>query len=347
MRDGHVVVTGGAGFIGSNLADRLARAGREVVVVDSFARDGVELNARWLEGRHARRVRVVRGDVRDVAAWRSALDGAAAVFHLAAQVAVTTSVIEPLEDFEVNARGTLNLLEELRGLALPPALVYTSTNKVFGALDDVPLRRAATRYVPQDPGLGARGIGASRPLDFHSPYGCSKGCADQYVIDYARTYGLPAVVFRMSCIYGPRQLGTEDQGWVAHFLRRALEDLPVTIYGDGLQVRDLLFVDDLVEALVAAAEGAPRIAGRAFNIGGGPPNTISLVELVERIEDLAGRRPRLEFADWRPGDQRWYVSDTSAFTSATGWTPRTGVGDGLAALHAWINELHDARRTAS
>jgi CDP-paratose 2-epimerase len=214
--------------------------------------------------------------------------------------------------------------------------VFTSTNKVYGELADVELRRRALRYEPTDPGLRRNGVGEHRPLDFHSPYGCSKGSADQYVIDYARTFGLPAVVFRMSCIYGPHQFGNEDQGWVAHFLIRTLEGQPITIYGDGRQVRDVLFVADLVEALLLAQQHMPTVQGQAFNIGGGPANAVSLLELLDLIAELLGRNPELEHDAWRPGDQRYYVSDTEKFRRATGWRPRVSVRGGLERLTRWL-----------
>src|ERR687890_1662006 len=305
-----ILITGGAGFIGTNVAHRLLTQGHQVRVFDNLARPGVEQNLRWLRDTHGDQVTVEIADVRDADALRQAVDGAARVFHFAAQVAVTTSLTDPLEDFEVNARGTLNLLEAIRAQPIPPPLVFTSTNKVYGALDDVGLRRRNQRYEPTDPSLRRTGISENRPLDFHSPYGCSKGSADQYVLDYARTYGIPAIVFRMSCIYGPHQFGTEDQGWVAHFLIRALEGRPITLYGDGRQVRDILSVDDLIEAFLLAQEHMASESGQAFNIGGGPRNTVSLLELLDLIASLTGSRPAFEIEPWRTADQRYYVSNT-------------------------------------
>jgi CDP-paratose 2-epimerase len=231
------------------------------------------------------------------------------------------------------------LLEAMRAQRRPPSLVYTSTNKVYGALGDVPLVERRGRWEPGDLDLAARGISEARPLDFHSPYGCSKGAADAYVRDYARSFGLCALVFRMSCIYGPRQFGTEDQGWVAHFYRQALAGRSLTLYGDGKQVRDLLFIDDLVDALLLAQEKAEELIGRAFNIGGGPQNTLSLLELLARIEGALASRPAVRFAAARVGDQRYYVSDTGAFTRATGWRPRVDVSTGTARLCAWLRTL--------
>lgn len=329
-----VLITGGAGFIGTNLAHRLLRNGRPVRIYDNLGRPGAEHNLRWLRATHGSRVQVEQADVQSTARLREALADVGTVFHLAAQVAVTTSLADPRDDFAVNAAGTLNLLELIRETRRRIALVFTSTNKVYGALDDVPLVASATRY---HPAADLRGINEARPLSFHSPYGCSKGTADQYVLDYARGYGVDAAVFRMSCIYGPHQYGTEDQGWVAHFLIRAQQDLPITIYGDGRQVRDLLYVDDLIEAFLLAEDHLPEIAGQAFNIGGGPANTISLCELVERISALNGGAPEIAYGPWRVGDQRWYVSDPSKFERATGWRPKTNVADGILQLHQWIS----------
>ncbi len=335
-----VLITGGAGFIGTNLAHRLLCQGRPVALLDNLSRRGVERNLRWLRDTHGARVRIEVADVRDPDALRRAVTHADAVFHLAAQVAVTTSLASPADDFDVNARGTLNLLEALRAAEDPPPLVFTSTNKVYGGLEDVKLRPAGRRYEPEDITLDARGIGEDRPLDFHSPYGCSKGAADQYVLDYARSFGLRTVVFRMSCIYGPHQRGTQDQGWIAHFLLRALAGEPITLYGDGMQVRDALFVEDLVDALLAAREKiltvSPGGCPNAFNIGGGPDNAISLLELVDLIGELHGMKPPVRFDAWRPGDQRYYVSDTRRFAAATGWAPRVGVPEGVGKLYEWL-----------
>ncbi|MDB4969003.1 MAG: sugar nucleotide epimerase [Myxococcales bacterium] len=334
-----VLVTGGAGFIGANVSDRILAAGTPVIIYDNLSRPSVERNLAWLRERHGALVQHAREDVRDRGALAAAMRGVDRVFHFAAQVAVTTSLVDPIQDFEVNARGTLNVLEAVRAQPVPPSLVYTSTNKVYGALGDVTLVEGATRWHPADRTFAVHGVSELRPLDFHSPYGCSKGAADAYVIDYARSFGLPALVFRMSCIYGPRQLGSEDQGWVAHFWRCALGRRPLTVYGDGKQVRDLLFVDDLVDALLRAHERASQLAGRAFNIGGGPASTLSLIELLRRIDASIGRTPALTHEAPRTGDQRYYVSDTRAFQEASGWRPRVGVTEGLARLGAWLDRL--------
>jgi CDP-paratose 2-epimerase len=271
------------------------------------------------------------------------------VFHFAAQVAVTTSLTEPLMDFDVNAGGTLNVLEAVRAAAAPPTLLFTSTNKVYGDLEDLDLRRRRSRYEPVSDELLTCGVSEARPLDFHSPYGCSKGAAEQYVLDYARTFGLPSTVFRMSCIYGPHQFGTEDQGWVAHFLIQTLRGRPLTLYGDGLQVRDILFVEDLVDAMLLAHGQINETAGMAFNIGGGPANTISLVELVDLIGDVCGERPVVSFEPWRPADQRYYVSSTTKFERLTGWRPRIDVRAGVERLLSWLvaSGLADSRAAAA
>lgn len=339
---GYALVTGGAGFVGCNVANRLLREGHDVVLLDDLSRPGVRRNVQWLEDEHGARVTLRVADVRDADMLRSAVAGADQVFHFAAQVAVTTSLDDPLRDFRVNAGGTLNLLEALRHRANPPPLVFASTNKVYGALEDVEVTLADGRYGPSDDLLRSRGLSERRPLDFHSPYGCSKGAADQYVVDYARTFGVPACVFRMSCIYGPRQFGNEDQGWVAHFLIRSRQGRRLTIFGDGRQVRDVLFVDDLVDAFVLARDHMGELAGKAFNVGGGPTSTLSLLDLLERITAMHRRPPEVSFDAWRPGDQRWYVSDTTRLQQAVGWKPRVTVEEGLERLDRWLATWNEA-----
>ena len=333
---GHAVITGGAGFIGTNMADRLLRAGRSVVVVDDLSRPGVAENLRRLQEMHPSGLVVEVEDIRDPMALRPLLAGAEEVFHFAAQVAVTSSLDDPVYDFGVNLAATVTLLEELRRLERPPSLLFTSTNKVYGGLEDVEVRQQDGRYEPVDRKWRAHGIGEQRPLQFCSPYGCSKGGADQYVLDYAKSFGLRAVVFRMSCIYGPHQCGSEDQGWVAHFLMQAMAGQPITLYGDGRQVRDVLFVDDLLDAMLLATGNIDEMKGQAFNIGGGPTSTISLLELIDLITELDGRRPEVDVGPWRIGDQRWYVSDTRRFSAATGWKPAIGVAEGIGRLHGWL-----------
>jgi len=333
-----VVITGGAGFLGSNLAHRLLQGGERVILFDDLSRPQVARNAEWLRRSHGDRVELCEADIRDATVVAEACRGASFVVHLAAQVAVTTSLLRPVEDFEINARGTLNVLEAIRRQDTPPPLVFTSSNKVYGALPGVALRELGLRCEPEDAMLRARGISEAQPLDFCSPYGCSKGAADQYVLDYARTFGLPAVVLRTSCIYGLRQLGNEEQGWVSHFAIQALRGAPITLYGDGLQVRDVLFADDLVGAILVARAAMPRIRGTAFNLGGGPEQTTSLLELLELLHEIGGRRPEIRFEAARPGDQRWYVSDLQRFKDATGWAPHTRLRDGVSRLCAFLRD---------
>jgi CDP-paratose 2-epimerase len=332
----HIVVTGGAGFLGSNIVDVLAARGEDVLVFDNLARPRVAENLAWLRDRHPTRVQASLADVRDGARLREALRGAKAVLHLAGQVAVTTSVADPVEDFEINARGTLNVLEAVRAVAPEAPVLFASTNKVYGKL--MPLEamvRQGERYTPGDPAFHG-GLDEGTPLSFYSPYGCSKGVADQYVLDYARVFGLRTAVFRMSCLYGPRQFGTEDQGWVAHFLISALTGQPITIYGDGYQVRDVLYVDDAVRAYLSGIDRIDDLSGQAFNLGGGPGNTLSLRELLGLISEITGADPQVSFDGWRPGDQPWYVSDTAALERASGWRAEVGVRDGLTRLSAWL-----------
>jgi CDP-paratose 2-epimerase len=337
-----VLVTGGAGFIGSNLADRLARDGHEVIVYDALARPGVEANLAWLQARHPRRVSAVVADLRDEGELNRAAAEAGAVFHLAAQVAVTTSMVDPGTDFAVNLGGTFAVLEALRRRrgGEPAPIVFASTNKVYGDLADVALELENEAYAPRDPVLRANGIGEDRPLDFHTPYGCSKGAADQYVLDYARSFGLPTAVLRMSCIYGPRQMGTEDQGWIAHFLIRALRGEPISVYGDGRQVRDALDVGDAVEAYLAAWARIGAVAGRAFNLGGGPANAVSLRQVIAFIGELTGRPVEARYAEQRAGDQRYYVSDTRRAARELGLGPARPWREGVSALARWLREEH-------
>jgi CDP-paratose 2-epimerase len=331
-----VLITGGAGFIGSNLARRVLDQHGEVVLVDDLSRAGVTANLRRLQTQYGgRKLRTVIGDVRDPQTVRNAIQGIDHVFHFAAQVAVTTSVVDPLLDHSVNVGGTLNVLEEIRRLAEPPTLLFTSTNKVYGHLGEIPLGRRTVRYEPLVGSVQLHGIDEDHPLSFCSPYGCSKGAADQYVLDAAQTFGLRSTVFRMSCIYGPQQCGNEDQGWLAHFLLRSLSGQPISIFGDGMQVRDVLYIDDLVDAFELTVRAPDRVSGRAFNIGGGPTNAVSLLEVIASIETLGGA-PEVDFHPWRVADQRWYVSDTRRFRQCTGWNPRVTAHDGIARLRTWL-----------
>ncbi|MEJ1158620.1 NAD-dependent epimerase/dehydratase family protein [Prosthecomicrobium sp. N25] len=346
-----VAVVGGAGFIGCNIAESFLAEGRDVIVADTLARPGVERNLAWLTARHGARVHHVAADVRDPSAISAALEDAGAVVHLAAQVAVTTSLEDPVADFEVNARGTLNVLEAVRRTGRRVPVVFASTNKVYGSLEDLGFEDVGEATLPRDPAKRAHGVPEARNLDFCTPYGCSKGVADQYVLDWAKSYGLPTAVLRMSCIYGPHQFGTEDQGWLAHFLIRALRGEPITIYGTGRQVRDVLHVSDAVAAYRAVLAGIEGVKGRAFNLGGGPANAVSLNAALAEIARLAGREIRLDGSDWRRGDQPWFVADTRALQAALGWTTRVGWRDGLADLADWLRResgliLEDRRLSA-
>ena len=342
------MIFGGAGFIGSNLAHSLLQSDAKVRIYDNLSRPGVKHNLAWLEkaaGR-SRRLDVVVGDVRDAQKVQRVLADATEVYHFAAQVAVTTSLTDPRLDFETNLCGTFNILEGARLSGNRPFLLFTSTNKVYGDMGDRPVVKHDGRYAYES---DVNGISEQQQLDFHSPYGCSKGAADQYVRDYARVYGIPAVVFRMSCIAGKRQFGNEDQGWVAHFLYSALTRKPLVIYGDGLQVRDVLYADDLVRAIEAARANSPITAGEIYNIGGGRNHTTSLLELIDMIEDLTGRKLQYSFDAPRPGDQLIYVSDTRKFTRHTDWAPTTDVASTLEHIYDFwkenrlaIEDLHQA-----
>ncbi|MBJ6726084.1 NAD-dependent epimerase/dehydratase family protein [Geomesophilobacter sediminis] len=344
--DRATLITGGAGFIGTNLAARLLREGERVILYDNLSRPGAEKNLLWLQDQYGDRVETVVADIRNPLELEKAVARARHVIHCAAQVAVTTSLAEPARDFSINAGGVINLLEAIRKAKEPPTLLFTSTNKVYGGIDGFRLQRTRSRYEPVDEVLRKYGLSEKTPLDFLSPYGCSKGCADQYVLDYARSFGIQAAVFRMSCIYGPHQFGTEDQGWVAHFVSQTLKNRAITIYGDGCQIRDLLFVEDLVDAMLAARGMMPLLAGQAFNIGGGPDRCVSLIELLELLRSLHGALPRLCHEEWRTGDQRYYASDTRKFSRITGWAPRHGVREGVTALYDWLHEALHIRKPA-
>lgn len=340
-REKGILITGGAGFIGTNVADRLLQQGERVIVYDNLSRQGVENNLKWLTSQHPQ-VEVIIADVKDKLTIEKAIREASHVFHFAAQVAVTSSLAAPFHDFEVNVGGTINILEAIRLSEHKPSLIFTSTNKVYGDLPELEIVSNNTRYFPANPVLKQYGIGENVSLNFHSPYGCSKGTADQYILDYARSFGLRNVVFRMSCIYGPHQFGTEDQGWVAHFIKQAIHGKTITLYGDGKQVRDILYIDDLVNAFLAARNNIGELSGEAFNMGGGPENAVSLVELLEYLNSLDHLRIRLEFDQWRIGDQKYYVSDTRKFRRLTGWQPNVSYKKGLLNLFAWLNQYNES-----
>ena len=327
-----ILITGGAGFVGSNLAESLLReTSTHITVFDNLSRRGTQHNLAWLRALpQADRLNVLSGDVRNAVQVRQAAEGVSEIYHLAAQVAVTTSVHDPQTDFDINATGTFNVLEAARRNGERPMVFYTSTNKVYGSLRSVPVEQSSTRYRAQDDAFA--GATEETPLDFHSPYGCSKGAADQYVRDYARIFGLPTVVFRMSCIAGQRQFGNEDQGWVAHFLYSVLAGKPITIYGDGLQVRDVLHVDDLMDAFRAARNHIETAAGQVYNVGGGIDRAISIQELLTEIEVRFGQAPNVQFAQTRPGDQPLYISSTAKLARDTGWQPRRSIADILQSI---------------
>lgn len=333
------LITGGAGFIGTNVADFYLSQNKRVTIFDNLSRSGTEDNVRWLKERYGDQVTLVKGDVRSLDGKFSELvESADVVLHLAAQVAVTTSVTDPAEDFEINACGTFNVLEAVRKSASRPIVLYSSTNKVYGKMDDLDVVERDGRHVYSNLD---EGVSVTRPLDFYSPYGCSKGCGDQYVIDYARIYGLKTVVFRQSCIYGPHQFGIEDQGWVAWFAIRAMQNLPFTIYGDGKQVRDVLFVGDLIAAYDAAIANIEKTSGRAYNIGGGPAQTLSLLELVSLLEEKFGRKLKYDFDDWRPGDQLVFISDIREAKADFNWEPLVNVDNGVTKLVDWLSQNKD------
>ena len=329
------IVTGGAGFIGCHAASRFHQRGDRVVVVDNLSRRGADSNLAWLRGQGVDDF--VQLDVRDRAGIEALLTehaDADAVLHLAGQVAVTTSVLDPRADFEINALGTFNILEAVRVQAGGrPAVLYSSTNKVYGHLDHVKVVERDGRYAYEDLPFG---VAETEPLDFHSPYGCSKGTGDQYVRDYARIYGMKTVAFRQSCIFGTRQFGIEDQGWVAWFCLAATRGEQFTIFGDGKQIRDTLWVDDLIDAYLTAIDRIDEVKGEVFNIGGGPRNTLSLLELVAILEEHFGRALDPGFAAWRPGDQPVFVADIRKAAARLDWTPRVGTAEGVARLLAWI-----------
>ncbi|MBP9500632.1 MAG: GDP-mannose 4,6-dehydratase [Candidatus Promineofilum sp.] len=339
MNNENIFITGGAGFIGSNSADHFLQLGHAVTIYDNLSRRGGRANLDWLHERHgSERLRVIEADIRDYDRLSAAVGEAApdVALHLAGQVAVTSSVVDPREDFEINALGTFNVLEAVRTGAPEAALLYASTNKVYGGMEDVGIVRHGSRYAYAD---FPYGIPEGLPLDFHSPYGCSKGAGDQYTRDYARIYGLRTLVLRQSCIYGKRQFGVEDQGWVAHFVIATVLGRPISIYGDGMQVRDVLYIDDLVAAYQAGIDRIDELSGEIFNVGGGPDNTLAVwSEFGPLLEELAGRQVPIHYGPWRPGDQRVFVADIRRAEHLLGWRPKVAPAEGIRALYAWVAE---------
>ncbi|MBN1877745.1 MAG: GDP-mannose 4,6-dehydratase [Anaerolineae bacterium] len=331
----HYLVTGGAGFIGSNYTHRLLTRGEQVTVYDNLSRRGAAANLEWLQADFGRdELTIVHGDVRDAALLTAVARDVDVIVHLASQVAVTSSVLHPREDIEINTLGTFNVLEAARLSGRFPIVLYASTNKVYGGMESLIIEERETRYAYRD---YPQGIDETYPLDFHSPYGCSKGAGDQYVRDYARIYDLPTVVFRQSCIYGPRQFGVEDQGWVAWFIIATVMQHPITIYGDGKQVRDLLYVEDLLNAYDAAVAHIDVARGQVYNVGGGAANQLSIwAEFEPLLEKLSGRAIPVARNNWRPGDQRIYVSDTRKAARELKWRPLVDVEEGITRLYTWI-----------
>lgn len=333
----NIFITGGAGFIGINAASFFLKQKHAITIFDNFSRPGGKENISWLKKLHTGNIQVIDGDIRfDREKLAHGVKNADLILHLAGQVAVTSSVIDPVTDFDINARGTLNILESVRLSGHNPVFIYSSTNKVYGALEDIVVTESPTRYVFDTLRFG---VAETRGLDFHSPYGCSKGAADQYVRDYNRIYGLNTIVFRQSCIYGPHQNGVEDQGWVAWFMIALTQGKQLTIYGNGKQVRDLLHIDDLLSAYDAAAKNIKTTKGQIYNIGGGPKNTLSIWhEFKPLLQGLYKRTISPEFSDWRPGDQPIYISDIRKAKKDFGWVPKINISTGIKSLFNWIQE---------
>ncbi|MFN2109793.1 MAG: GDP-mannose 4,6-dehydratase [Anaerolineae bacterium] len=333
----HYLITGGAGFIGSNYAHRLLARGEHVTIFDNLSRRGATANLDWLrETFGANAFTLIQGDVRDATLLTTTASDVDAIVHLASQVAVTSSVSNPREDFEINVTGTFNVLEAARLVGNHPAILFASTNKVYGGMESLVVEERDTRYAYRD---YPHGIPETYPIDFHSPYGCSKGAGDQYMRDYARIYNLPTVVFRQSCIYGPRQFGVEDQGWVAWFIIAAVMGRSITIYGDGKQVRDLLYVEDLLDAYDAAVANIDQVAGQIYNVGGGVANQLSVWrEFCPLLERLTGREIPVSWRNWRPGDQRIFVADIRKAAEHLAWHPHVGVEEGITRLYHWVVE---------
>jgi len=337
MTSKKILVTGGAGFIGSNLTNRLLTEGHQVTILDNLSRSGCSANLSWLQEKHGNdSIKIIQGDIADIDAMTTAVKGADHIYHLAGQVAVTTSVTDPRADFETNALGTFNMLEAARQVGNDPIIIYASTNKVYGGMEELEIIEDDERYFYANKPYG---IPETQPLDFHSPYGCSKGAGDQYTRDYARIYGLRTIVVRQSCIYGYRQFGIEDQGWIAWFIIAALKKRSISIYGDGKQVRDVLFIDDLLDAYQALVHNIDETAGTIYNIGGGAETTMSIWrEFGPLLEALLGEPIPVTYADWRPGDQPVYVSDIRKVTAELGWKPKVSVKEGVSRLFHWIQD---------
>ncbi|MEN3013169.1 MAG: GDP-mannose 4,6-dehydratase [Endomicrobiia bacterium] len=331
-----ILVTGSCGFIGTNVCLFHLKRGDEIVGLDNLSRCGTELNLNFLK--KYSKFKFYKADIRH----REVVDKIfksngkfEIIYHLAAQVAVTFSVENPIQDFEVNLLGTLNLLEATRKYQAQAFLIFASTNKVYGSMEHIRIKEKNSKYYAVD---YPNGIDESFNLDFHSPYGCSKGSADQYVRDYSRIYGLNTVVFRQSCIYGPYQFGIEDQGWVAYFCIQANFNKPITIYGDGKQVRDVLYIDDLINAYWLAYKNRNKVSGEVFNIGGGKKNVLSIVEFIKYLEKKFNKKIKYKYAPWRPGDQKYFVSDNKKLKKILNWQPRVNFEKGVEKLISWIEK---------
>lgn len=329
----NLLITGGCGFIGSNLARHFLEKGYAVTIFDNFSRVGAAANVSWLKNSNPS-IKIIKGDIRNIKEVKKAVKRQDIIFHLAGQVAVTSSVSDPRSDFDINALGTFNVLEAARTSRRKPIFIFASTNKVYGRMEAIKIVEKETRYSYQDLKFG---VPESMPLDFHSPYGCSKGAGDQYVRDYYRIYDLPTVVFRQSCIYGPRQFGVEDQGWVAWFIIAETNNAPITIYGDGKQVRDILYIDDLVRLFELTLDNIDKARGKIYNIGGGIDNTLSVwYEFGPILNKLFGKKIKVKYSSWRLGDQKVYISDIRKVEKELGWRPKVGVREGIEKLYQWV-----------
>jgi CDP-paratose 2-epimerase len=321
----NLLITGGAGFIGSNSADYFASKNHKITILDNLSRKGAANNLKWLIKKHKKNITFIKGNVQSPKAVKSAIQGTDAVLHLAGQTAVTTSIIAPQADFRSNLLGTFTILETIRKSRNKPSLIFSSTNKVYGSLDDVEIKETDTRYEYSK----LKGVTEDRKLEFHTPYGCSKGAGDQYVLDYARQYDLNTLVFRQSCIYGVNQLGAEDQGWISWFCKQLMSNHKITIFGDGKQVRDALYITDLVELYAKALKDPPRHKGEVFNIGGGPKNTLSVLETINIIKTYLKIKPDVAFGDWRPSDQKVFITDIGKAKKHFKWSPKIGPKKGI------------------
>ena len=330
-----IVITGGCGFIGSNATDYFADKASEIMIVDNYSRKGALENAEWLKSKHTN-LKFVKADIsKDFDILKNEFRDADAIIHLAGQVAVTFLVQDPRTDFNDNALGTFNVLEATRLSADKARFIYSSTNKVYGGMETIKVTEKENRFEYENL---PNGIPESALLDFYSPYGCSKGSADQYTRDYERIYGMSTTVLRQSCIYGPRQFGIEDQGWVAWFIIASLLKKPITLFGNGKQVRDVLYVEDLVKCYETCLNKSTLSQGKIYNVGGGAKNTMSLLELLSFLEELQGEKTEYSFSDWRAGDQPVYISDISKIKSELGWSPTISVNEGVKKLFYWVKD---------